>query len=96
MTSSTHNVHQFLARQTSTLPLSQRPDAPSLRMLLKAPDGQSHVMTIRSTFAIRRDGINQEAAQSFHQHALGMAESLGLELQEIQILSASSMEMPLQ
>lgn len=87
-----NNVHQLQAHPRSMPPLALRPDTPNLRMFLTGPDGTSHIVTMRSTFSIESDGLSREPAHAFRYHAAGMVRALGLQLREIEVMSAYSME----
>ena len=87
-----NNVHELLAHPFSSPSLALRPDTPNLRMFLAGPDGASHILTMRSTFAIESDELSRESAHAFHHHAAGMVRALGLQLREIEVMSAYSME----
>ena len=47
---------------------------------------------MRSTFSIESDGLSRESAHAFHHRAAGMVRALGLQLREIEVMGAYSME----
>ena len=49
-------------------------------------------MTMRSTFSIESDGLSREPVHALHHHAAGMVRALGLQLCDIEVMSAYSME----
>ena len=61
-------------------------------MFLTGPDGASHIVTMRSTFSIESDGLSREPVHALHHHAAGMVRALGLQLCDIEVMSAYSME----
>ena len=61
-------------------------------MFLTVPDGASHIVTMRSTFSIEGDRLSRESAHAFHRHAAGMVRALGLQLREIEVMSAYTLE----
>lgn len=87
-----NNVHELQAHPRSMPSLALRPDTPNLRMFLTGPDGASHIVTMRSTFSIESDRLSRESVHAFHHHAAGMVRALGLQLREIEVMSAYSME----
>ena len=87
-----NNVHELLAHPRCLPSIGLRPDTPNLRMFLTGPDGASHIVTMRSTFAIQTENMSRESAHAFHHHAAGMVRALGLQLREIEVMSAYSME----
>ena len=87
-----NNVHELLAHPRSTPSLAIRPDTPNLRMFLAGPDGASHILTMRSTFSIESEGLSRESVHAFHHHAVGMIRALCLQLREIEVMGAYSME----
>ena len=68
------------------------PTPPNLRMFLAGPDGASHILTMRSTFSIEGDRLPRDSTHAFHHHAAGMVRALGLQLREIEVMSAYTME----
>lgn len=87
-----NNVHELQAHPRSMPSLALRPDTPNLRMFLTGPDGASHIVTMRSTFSIESEGLSRESVHAFRYHAAGMVRALGLQLREIEVMSAYSME----
>ena len=63
-------------------------------MFLTGPDSTIHIVTMRSTFSIESDGLSRESAHAFHHRAAGLvrARALGLQLREIEVMGAYSME----
>lgn len=61
-------------------------------MFLTGPDGASRIVTMRSTFSIESEGLSRESVHAFHHHAVGTVRALGLQLCEIEVMSAYSME----
>lgn len=87
-----NNVHELQAHPRCLPSIGLRPDTPNLRMFLTGPDGASHIVTMRSTFAIQTGNMSRESAHAFRYHAAGMVRALGLQLREIEVMSAYSME----
>ena len=46
---------------------------------------------MRPTFSIESDGLSRESVHAFHHHAADMIRALGLQLREIEVMSAYSM-----
>ena len=87
-----NNVHELQAHPRCIPPSASGPTPPNLRMFLTGPADEGHILTMRSTFAIQTENMSRESAHAFRHHAAGMVRALGLQLCEIEVMSAYSME----